>query len=1337
MCYLKNYNIKMTLIGKSLFFPFLIGVLSSCSNPPPEPPYKPKNGFVRSETSIIVPSKKQLEFSLEKLPPSLFRHDVSANSQQSKPSSKPEQASVSLSKTHQALTAQKIQPREVNFEINADNVANSFDFDPFNGNAEFNRTEAACGLPPNYEPSPDMAGSSLHQYGTSSFCLITVAKLAVMRAVGNYSIFSQILPSIADGLALANNPKGILQAYNNAGVTSLGATGLRINLFYDDCINQKDVLTADPKAFIFCTGELDNTIYHRISLYPLIPKNGTTTTTGIGEMEWLIKPDASSSGSITISRNLMTESEFIDFAPPQIQYDFESDTFGKFQSFTLKYAPQLPPGGSVSRDSIWNANVIRVSKIPENGTNPAIWTVQGNIQFTLNLGTNPLYTGAFTFEPFGHLATPRVYFSAVAEDVFVDGNAVYQAIMTDGPGLDKSLFPESSWTNEFHLWSAYKKMLQYNYTEEHYELVHNFADPQLMYAFDRDTAQIASIIKMGTHDSHIRRVDINSTTTQAVTASSDGTIGVWDIDPTSPTFQQKTDEFLAPHGVDTVNHVQYSPVDDNLILSTGHDGFARIFDLTTKLEVLSFDQLVSNTTFTVHADWSSDGSRIATVSNQGTKIWDAVSGNKIADLGDYGFGIRNVDFDPSNNNFVLTSGAITDTHLWDISSPTTPVISFTDPDAGNVTDATFSPDGSQLSIVNDTGFLYVWDRTNNVAPLKSEVLMSGGAQRGGVRVEWPNDGSKIFAQAWGSIIMFDAITLTYDETYVGYANPYDTNGLTSFVVLPDNNTALVGHNGAGTQPVYVEGYDLNAGDKALAFYTPDRVTTYDANYSPDGSHIVSASIGGQVDIWNSFNSSYIQTLAGHTAAVYTARFSPDGSKIVSASADGTAKIWDAVTGIALFTVSHPNNPPLTSASFSSDGSQIITASGRRGTAIGNGTVMGWEVSTGASASATTNFPNVNYQWIPSALGTNEYYLTDSLGDDPALIAPTQILINTTPSVSGTLGSLADNQWAYGDNDTLGFETVYLSSTTDPNTVLPDFISIEHTMSLVTGATAANDVAFSPTDNQHLVVSTNIGAQWWATNNTATPVCTFNSNANTQSAEVSPDGLRVITASGTSAQMWGVEPSLPSTFCTQIGIVGIPSIQHAKFSPNDGGKFVVVQGGSSGSSGAAYFALYDMDPLSPNFQALVASFAEPAAQPQLRRPLTNVSFSPDAKRIISSGTAKAVNPAWLDFDGWFAELDGNGKLLRPDENDNANPYYVDLVDTNVGCFTTDLTGNCGGTTGFLTCAEVGGCKSYSVVSQFTHDQNGTTPDPKFDYLKSQLDVLAPQWMIENFVSKTIE
>lgn len=78
----------------------------------------------------------------------------------------------------------------------------------------------------------------------------------------------------------------------------------------------------------------------------------------------------------------------------------------------------------------------------------------------------------------------------------------------------------------------------------------------------------------------------------------------------------------------------------------------------------------------------------------------------------------------------------------------------------------------------------------------------------------------------------------------------------------------------------------------------------------------------------------------------------------------------------------------------------------------------------------------NYSWTLSGAGTNEYYVRTSGNQDPVLNKPLWLFKSTTALQEGTLGSLAAGQWGYGDNDSLGYKTIYYrdSAGVDPDTL---------------------------------------------------------------------------------------------------------------------------------------------------------------------------------------------------------------------------------------------------------------------------------------------------------------
>ena len=80
-----------------------------------------------------------------------------------------------------------------------------------------------------------------------------------------------------------------------------------------------------------------------------------------------------------------------------------------------------------------------------------------------------------------------------------------------------------------------------------------------------------------------------------------------------------------------------------------------------------------------------------------------------------------------------------------------------------------------------------------------------------------------------------------------------------------------------------------------------------------------------------------------------------------------------------------------------------------------------------------------FKWTASGSGTNEYYLTNEAGDDNGLnsfpsmhVAENSVAGGGTLLTEGTVGSLTAGQWDVGDNDTLGFDTIYVRLTDGAN-----------------------------------------------------------------------------------------------------------------------------------------------------------------------------------------------------------------------------------------------------------------------------------------------------------------
>ncbi|WP_017306647.1 AAA-like domain-containing protein [Spirulina subsalsa] len=115
----------------------------------------------------------------------------------------------------------------------------------------------------------------------------------------------------------------------------------------------------------------------------------------------------------------------------------------------------------------------------------------------------------------------------------------------------------------------------------------------------------------------------------------------------------------------------------------------------------------------------------------------------------------------------------------------------------------------------------------------------------------------------------------------------------------------------------------NQEGKELAVLTGHSGGVYAAQFSPDGQRIVTASDDGTARLWNQ-EGEELAVLTGYSGGVYAAQFSPDGQRIVTASDDGTARLWNQEGKELAVLTGHSEG--VMSAQFSPDGQRIVTAS---------------------------------------------------------------------------------------------------------------------------------------------------------------------------------------------------------------------------------------------------------------------------------------------------------------------------------------------------------------------------------------------------------------------------
>jgi WD40 repeat protein len=117
-------------------------------------------------------------------------------------------------------------------------------------------------------------------------------------------------------------------------------------------------------------------------------------------------------------------------------------------------------------------------------------------------------------------------------------------------------------------------------------------------------------------------------------------------------------------------------------------------------------------------------------------------------------------------------------------------------------------------------------------------------------------------------------------------------------------------------------------------------TVTDAEFSPDGTTILTTSDDGTARLWDADTGEAQTTLSDHADSVFDGQFSDDGLLVMTASTDQTIRLWEADTGRSIG-VFGPRAGPIVEASLSPDASRIASVHE-------DGTVLLWDVATGGT-----------------------------------------------------------------------------------------------------------------------------------------------------------------------------------------------------------------------------------------------------------------------------------------------------------------------------------------------------------------------------------------------------
>lgn len=382
-----------------------------------------------------------------------------------------------------------------------------------------------------------------------------------------------------------------------------------------------------------------------------------------------------------------------------------------------------------------------------------------------------------------------------------------------------------------------------------------------------------------------------------VTASYDRTARVWDGrtgQPLSEPMRHREAVYMA----------RFSPTDSSLVVSASFDHTARIWKWNRVAELPAIRGIGALRAVCLDAG----ASRIVTVTDSGTQIWNARTGQAAGQIAPATGPVTLATCSFDGTLMFTASGkqgqirkAMTGEPVGDaIRLEGTPIAAVFD--AHNRWLAVVAPD--QISL---------WDAATGRAQGNSISL--GGNATGAV---FSRDGNMIATWSYGGTMRVWDVA-----TGAAIGKPMIHQGEVNSANFSPNGRLLVVSSTTGRATSL---WTVQTGAPAGVLQEDNWVL--DAEFSPDGRYVATSS-GHAAQVWDVAKKSRVSQLMQEKDTVLVSTFSPNSEWLLTASQNGVAQVWDALTGVA---AGRPlNNTQATEASlpvhmaFTSDGKWILMA----------------------------------------------------------------------------------------------------------------------------------------------------------------------------------------------------------------------------------------------------------------------------------------------------------------------------------------------------------------------------------------------------------------------------
>ena len=420
------------------------------------------------------------------------------------------------------------------------------------------------------------------------------------------------------------------------------------------------------------------------------------------------------------------------------------------------------------------------------------------------------------------------------------------------------------------------------------------------------------------HSDDVRGVAISGDGRRAVSASTDETLKVWDVESGRElrTLEGHTD---AVHGVALSG-------DGRIAVSASGDETLKAWDVESGTELCTLEGHFAAVTAVAISE---DGKRAVSASSDNTlKVWDVETGSELNTLlghTDIVYGVA-----MSGDRRRAVSASLDQTlKVWDLEGGGE--LRTLSGHSDIVYGAAMSEDGQRAISASSDRTLKVWD-VETGAELRTLEGHAGVVR--GVAVSF--DGRRaVSASEDRTLKVWDVDSGRELRTLQGHSAI-----VYSVAMSRDGRRAI-----SASRDKMLKVWDLESGRDLRIIEGHSRAVTAVA-VSGDGRRIVSASEDQTLKVWDVESGQELRSLKGHTEAVTAVAVSEDGRRAVSASLDNTLKVWDVESGDELRTLKG-HSDYVVGVSLSRDGRRAVSASG-------DDTLKLWDVESGRELRTLSN-----------------------------------------------------------------------------------------------------------------------------------------------------------------------------------------------------------------------------------------------------------------------------------------------------------------------------------------------------------------------------------------------